>query len=152
MILLATLAAMTLSPVVRNDDVVAFTVTATVAGQERQVFVTKQHAVALTDAIAQGGGQQLIVRRDNGRFVMVDSKDDGLRAAIIQANDAKKAADRLADPLGFAYGDLQWAELLLRAARADEISRPDVPADWVANHEKHVDGIKTRIVALGGEI
>lgn len=152
MILLATLAAMTLSPIVRNDDVVAFSVTATVAGQERQVLVTKQHAVALTDAIAQGGGQQLIVRRENGRLVMVDSKDDGLRAAIIRANDAKKAADRLADPLGFAYGDLRWAELLLGVARMDALRQSDLPADWVANHERHVEVIKTRIAALGGEI
>lgn len=150
MIFAATIAALTLSPVIVKDQVVAFRIMADVAGRQRPVVVQPHHAQVIADAISSGAGQRISVRSEKGLHVLVDSQDPTLRAALVDASAAKREADRAADPLGFALGDLAWARQMLRAARADVTLHDDVPGNWVANHEANVARLTTLVETLGG--
>lgn len=148
MIFLATLAATALSPMIRDDKVVAFRVMTVVGEKSTQVVVPTGFAKAIAEAIANGGGQKLIVRTERNLNVVIGSNDAELRASMDAAVKTERAADRLANPLAYAVLDLEWAEQMLRCARADVMLRDDVPADWVSNHEAHVAKLRTLVETL----
>lgn len=151
MIFAATLAALTLSPVVVNDKVIAYTAKADMAGTRRTVIVLPKHARALADAIQAGAGQKLVVRRDGNRNVLVSSQDETLKASLIAADGEDRAAKRAADPLGYALGDLAWAEQMLACARADFILHDDT-TDSVEKHEAQVARLKTVVSDLSASV
>ena len=151
MIFAATIAAAaSLSPIMADDRVVAFKIQADFAGRTRSVIVQGHHARVIADAMESGAGQKITVRLDKGRHILIDSQDPALRSALVEASADKRKADRAADPLGFALGDLAWARQMLSAARADVVLRDDVPADWVESHEAHVDSLVALVERLGG--
>ena len=145
MILVATLLASTLVPVVVNDVAVAYVCMADCKGRHR-VVVDPQQAKAVSDAIATGAGQSLIVSTRNGKPILIGSRDPILRDALDQAKSERQAALRAADPLGHAIGDLAWAEQMLACARADVLLHEDVPAEHVRNHKENVARLR-RVVA-----
>jgi hypothetical protein len=152
MIFLATLAATALSPMIQNDKVVAFRVMTVVGDKSAPVVVPTRFAKVLADAVANGGGQKLIIRTERNLNVVIGSKDDSLSASMDVATKTERAADRLANPLAYAVLDLEWAEQMLRCARADVMLRDDVPTDWVSNHEAHVAKLRTLVETLSAAV
>lgn len=150
MIFAATLAALTLSPVVVGEKLIAYEAKADMAGARRTILVTTKHAEAVMAAIQSGAGQKLIVRREGNRNVLVGSQDTDLKASLAAADLQDRAAKRAADPLGYALGDLAFAEQMLRCVRADILHEDTVenPEELIARYEARVADLKKIVLDL----
>lgn len=153
MIFAATLAALTLSPIVAGEKLVAYEAKAEMAGARRTVLVAPKHAEAVMAAIQSGAGQKLIVRREGSRNVLVGSQDADLKASLAAADLEDRAAKRAADPLGYALGDLAFAEQMLRCVRADVVLHEEAaanPEELIARYEARVADLKKIVLDLDG--
>ena len=148
MILIATLASITLLPVLAGGNVVAYEGKADFQGVERTIVVPKHMASPLNDAITAGGGQKIIVKREDGLNVLFGSRDEALNDSLKTAAVEHKAALRAAEPLSHAVSDLAMARIMLSAARADPIIHADVPVNWVSDHERTVALMEQKVVDL----
>lgn len=141
MIMTAALAMLAPSPILKEGVPVAYEIKGErKSGAVRIIMLPHQLGPIMT-AIEQGGGQQLVVSVEKtGRMFLNDAQDDTLRAALKEANARKLAAEREADPLAFALGDLAWAEMMARCARADVIRHGEP--------QSHVDAAEAEVARL----
>jgi len=147
-IMTAALAILAPSPILKDGVPVAYEVKGERANGAVKFIVMPHQLGPVMTAIENGGGQQLVLSLEGkSRLVLRDAQDKELRTALKNANAVKLAADREADPLGFAMGDLAWAEQMLRCARADVILHGE-PQSHVDAAEAHVERLAKIVLDL----
>lgn len=141
MIMTAALAMLAPSPILKEGVPVAYEIKGERASGAVKIIMLPHQLGPIMTAIEQGGGQQLVLSREStGRMVLRDAQDDTLRAALKDANARKLEEDREANPLAFALGDLAWAEMMARCARADVMLHGEP--------QSHVDGAEAEVARL----